>query len=59
MNLRRAILLFAAFCCFAACVFLPVNSAIADDVYASIRGTVTDQSGAVLPDVNLTATVVP
>jgi hypothetical protein len=56
MNLRRAILSFATLCCLAACAFLIVTPAKADDVYASIRGTVTDQSGAVLPDVNLTAT---
>ena len=28
----------------------------ADELYASIRGTVTDQSGAVVPDVKITAT---
>lgn len=39
MNFRRAILSFAALCCFAPCALLLANAAKADDVYASIRGT--------------------
>src|SRR5260370_36673846 len=36
--------------------FLFAQSAPADNVYATIRGTVTDASGAVLPGVQVTAT---
>jgi hypothetical protein len=41
------------------CVFLllwQTTVAKADDVYASIRGTVTDSTGSIVPDVTLTAT---
>src|SRR6266481_384168 len=38
-------------------VLLAVTTpALADDVYARIRGTVTDATGAAVPDVKLTAT---
>ena len=37
-------------------ILLPVQSAFGDNLYASIRGTVVDSSGAVLPDAKLTAT---
>ena len=37
-------------------IFCGVESARAADVYASIRGSVTDSSGAVVPGVALTAT---
>jgi Carboxypeptidase regulatory-like domain len=35
---------------------IPTTPARADNLYASIRGTVTDPSGAVVPNVKLTAT---
>jgi len=38
------------------CAFVAVPPAHADNLYASIRGTVTDPSGAVVPDAKLTAT---
>ena len=43
---------------FAVClpVFALSRAARADNLYASIRGTVTDQSGAAIPDVTVTAT---
>jgi hypothetical protein len=37
------------------CGIVFTTPANADELYASIRGTVTDQSGAVVPDVNVTA----
>src|SRR5579864_7075 len=36
--------------------FVPMQSAFGDNLYASIRGTVTDPSGAVVPGAQLTAT---
>ena len=38
------------------CAFVATPPAQADNLYASIRGTVTDPSGAVVPDTKLTAT---
>ena len=55
MNLKRFLAVLCSF--FAAVVFvltLP-NAAKADNEYASIRGTVTDASGGVVPDVAITA----
>jgi Carboxypeptidase regulatory-like domain len=37
-------------------MFVPVQSAFADNLYASIRGTVTDATGAALPGATVTAT---
>jgi hypothetical protein len=37
-------------------IMLPVQSAFGDNLYASIRGTVVDASGAVVTDAKLTAT---
>ena len=36
-------------------ILLPVQSAFGDNLYASIRGTVVDSSGAVLPGVTVGA----
>jgi len=38
------------------CAFVATPPAQADNLYASIRGTVTDPSGAVVPDAKMTAT---
>ncbi len=38
------------------CAFVATPPAKADNLYASIRGTVTDPSGAVVPDAKVTAT---
>ena len=45
-----------AFALLGALVFLGSTAVYADNLYASIRGVVTDPSGASLPDVKLTAT---
>jgi Carboxypeptidase regulatory-like domain len=37
-------------------IMLPVQSAFGDNIYASIRGTVTDPSGAAVANANVTAT---
>jgi carboxypeptidase family protein len=42
--------------CIAILLSLGANSALADNVYASIRGTVMDSTGAVIPNAQITAT---
>jgi hypothetical protein len=56
MDLKRSVALLYACLGILALIFLTPKHANGQNVYASIRGIVTDQSGAVLPDVNLTAT---
>ena len=53
-NGTLAALFFALALC--ALPLISLNVARADNLYASIRGTVTDQSGADVPDVTVTAT---
>jgi hypothetical protein len=56
VNSKRSIVLLYALPSILALTILTPNPAKAQNVYASIRGVATDQSGAALPDVNLTAT---
>src|SRR5579863_9304492 len=60
MKMQRGVSNFAVFALMAAVVamvatVLCVSPALADNLYGSIRGTVTDPTGATVPNVTVTA----